>query len=151
MSQAGLPAVSPETPTRQWAYVFGAICPDRGKAAGIVMPWADKHVMNLHLAEISPPADPGARAEVILDQAVWHTTKRLAVPEDIPLLPLPPRSRELKPVESVWQCMRDKRLSNRAFGGRDYTVVHCCEAWNKLVDQPWRIVTIGMRDGAHGS
>lgn len=25
---------------------------------------------------------------------------------------------------------------------------HCCEAWNKLVDQPWRIMSIGMRDRA---
>jgi len=24
------------------------------------------------------------------------------------------------------------------------------EAWNKLVDQPWRIMSIGLRDWAHG-
>ena len=27
----------------------------------------------------------------------------------------------------------------------------CCEAWNKLVDRPWTIMSIGMRDWAHGS
>jgi hypothetical protein len=29
-------------------------------------------------------------------------------------------------------------------------VDHCCEAWNKLVDQPWRIMSIGLRHWAHG-
>jgi putative transposase len=23
---------------------------------------------------------------------------------------------------------------------------HCCDAWNKLVDQPWRIMSLGLRD-----
>jgi len=26
---------------------------------------------------------------------------------------------------------------------------HCCEAWNRLVDQPWTIMSIGLRDWAH--
>jgi hypothetical protein len=29
-------------------------------------------------------------------------------------------------------------------------VDHCCYAWNKLVDQPWTIMSIGFRDWAHG-
>ena len=33
----------------------------------------------------------------------------------------------------------------------DDDVAHCCEAWNKLVDQPWRIMSIGLRNWAHGS
>jgi hypothetical protein len=28
-------------------------------------------------------------------------------------------------------------------------VDHCCEAWNKLVDQPWRIMSLGLRQWAH--
>lgn len=39
--------------------------------------------------------------------------------------------------------MRDNWLSNRVFQiGRDI-VDHCCDAWNKLVDQPWTIMSIG--------
>jgi transposase len=140
---------APQDQRTKWAHVFGAICPAKGKAAGLVMPWADTHAMNLHLAEISQAVDPDAHAVVILDQAGWHTTKRLAVPNNITLLPLPPRSPELNPVENVWQFMRDNWLSNRVFDGYDDIVALCCEAWNKLVDQPWRIMTIGMRDWAH--
>jgi transposase len=57
---------------------------------------------------------------------------------------------ELNPVENVWQFMRDNWLSNRVFKSYDDLVDHCCEAWNKLTDQPWRIMSIGLRQWAHG-
>ena len=140
---------APQDQRAKWAYVFGAICPAKGKAAGLVMPWADTPAMSLHLAEISQAVDPGAHAVVILDQAGWHMSRDLVVPDNVTLLPLPPRSPELNPVENVWQFMRDNWLSNRVFEGYDDIVALCCEAWNKLVDQPWRIMTLGMRDWAH--
>ncbi len=107
--------------------------------------------MQLHLDEIARSVDPGAHALVMLDQAGWHMTDRLVVPDNITLLPLPPRSPELNPVENVWQFMRDNWLSNRVFKSYDDIVNHSCDAWNKLVDQPWRIMSIGMRDWAHRS
>ena len=53
------------------------------------------------------------------------------------------------PVENIWQFMRDNWLSNRIFQSGEDLVGHCCEAWNKLVDQPWHIMSIGLRDWAH--
>jgi predicted GNAT superfamily acetyltransferase len=32
----------------------------------------------------------------------------------------------------------------------DDIVDHCCHAWNKLTYQPWCIMSIGIRDWAHG-
>ena len=40
--------------------------------------------------------------------------------------------------------MRENWLSNRIFRSYDDIVDHCCHAWNKLIDQPWRIMSIGM-------
>jgi hypothetical protein len=40
---------------------------------------------------------------------------------------------------NIWQFMRDNWLSNRVFGSYDEIVEHCCEAWNKLVEQPWKL------------
>ncbi len=54
---------------------------------------------------------------------------KLAVPINITLLPLPPRSPELNPVENVWQFMRDNWLSNRVFKSYDDIVALCCDAW----------------------
>ena len=67
-----------------------------------------------HLIEISAAVDPGAHAVLIVDQAGWHLTPKLAIPDNITVLALPPRSPELNPVENVWQFMRDNWLSNRA-------------------------------------
>jgi transposase len=102
-----------------------------------------------HLKEISQAVDPGAHAAIVLDQAGWHTTPKLRVPANITLLFLPPRSPELNPVENVWQFMRDNWLSNRVFRSYEDIVDHCCDAWTKLGDQPWKIMSIGMRDWAH--
>jgi hypothetical protein len=46
--------------------------------------------------------------------------------------------------------MRDNWLSNRVFKSYDDIVDHCCYAWNTLINQPWHIISIGMRDWAHG-
>jgi len=58
-----------------WAYIFGAICPKKGKGAGLVLPYCDER-MQEHLAEISSAVDPGTHAVLILDQAGWHVTPK---------------------------------------------------------------------------
>jgi hypothetical protein len=45
--------------------------------------------------------------------------------------------------------MRDNGLSNRTFKSLDDIVDHCCEAWNKLIDQPSRIMSIGLPEWAY--
>ena len=77
-------------------------------------------------------------------------SNRLIVPPNMTLLPLPPKCPELNPTENIWEFMRDNWLSNRVFKSYDDIVDHCCEAWNELVDQPWPIMSIGLRDWAHG-
>ena len=98
---------APRDQRTEWAYIFGAICPAKGKGAGLVMPWCDTDAMAAHLIEISAAVDPGAHAVLIVDQAGWHLTPKLAIPDNITVLALPPRSPELNPVENVWQFMRD--------------------------------------------
>src|SRR5215475_153280 len=78
-----------------------------------------------------------------VDQAGWHMSTRLVVPANITIILLPPKCPELNPVENVWQFMRENWLSNRVFKSYDDLVDHCCAAWNRLVDQPWRIMSIG--------
>ena len=113
------------------------------------MPWCDTDAMAAHLIEISAAVDPGAHAVLIVDQAGWHLTPKLAIPDNITVLALPPRSPELNPVENVWQFMRDNWLSNRIFKSYEDIVALCCQAWNNLIDQPWKIMSLGMRKWAH--
>ena len=105
--------------------------------------------MQWHLDEIASQVTPNAHAVLILDRARWHTTAKLDVPANITLLPLPPRAPELNPMENIWRFMRDNWLSNRIFKSYEDIVTLCCEAWNKLIDQPWKIMSIGMRKWAN--
>ena len=132
------------------AYIFGAICPERGVGAALVLPRCDTDAMQRHLDEIATQVVPGAHAVLMMDRAGWHTTDKLDVPDNITILPLPPRSPELNPVENICQFMRDNWLSNRVFESYGQIVSLCCDAWNKLVDQPWKIMSIGRRRWAHG-
>ncbi len=64
---------------------------------------------------------------------------------------LPSRAPELNPVENLWQFLRQTYLSNRVFETYEDILDAPCEAWNRLIDQPWRIMSIGLRDWAHNS
>jgi transposase len=130
-------------------YIFGAVCPQQGKSAALVLPACNTEAMNLHLAEIAQVIKPGAHAVLLVDQAGWHMSTGLVVPANITIIALPPKSPELNPMENVWQFMRDNWLSNRIFKSYEDLLMHCCTAWNKLTDQPWRIMSIGLRAWAH--
>ena len=141
--------MAPRDQRYRWAYLFGAVCPERGIGAGLVLPNADTYAMNLHLREISAHVAPGAHAILVLDGAGWHRSGgKLVVPDNIGLLHLPPYSPELNPVENIWQFLRQNFLSNRVFDSYDAIVDACCDAWNALIAMPERIRSIASRDYA---
>jgi len=105
--------------------------------------------MNLHLVEISTQITPGAHAVITLDGAGWHQVGgKLRIPDNISLLPLPPYSPELNPVENIWQFLRQNHLANRVFDTYAAIVDACCAAWNDLIDQPNKIKSIATRKWA---
>ena len=131
------------------AYLFGAICPARGKGAALMLPWANTQAMQMHLDEISRHVARKAHAVVLMDRAGWHTTGKLEVPANLTIILLPSRSPELNPVENIWQYLRANWLSNRVFEDDNAIIDAGCEAWNKLIAQPETIASIGMRKWAH--
>ena len=58
------------------------------------------------------------------------------LPDNLSLLPLPPYSPELNPVENIGQFLRQNHLANRVYD--DYTAIvdACCDAWNALTAAP---------------
>ena len=133
----------------QNAYLFGAICPKRGTGAALVLPTANTDAMQLHLDEISRTVAPKAHAVVLMDRAGWHDSGDLKIPKNLTIILLPSRSPELNPVENIWQYLRQNWLSNRVFEDYEAVLDAACDAWNKLIAEPWAITSIGMRDWAH--
>jgi len=139
---------APHDQRRASAYIFGAVCPERGVGAAVVLPFANTAGMNLHLEEISRCVMPGAHAVILLDGAGWHIAKELIIPDNITLFKIPPYSPELNPVENVWQYLRQNKLAIQVWEDYKSIVDSCCNAWNWLISMPHKITSIATRDWA---
>ncbi len=121
--QTGSRPVAPKDLGFTSAYVFGAVCPSEGKAAALIMPICNTVAMNHHLV-------------VVLDGAGWHSSHGLVVPGNITLLPLPPYSPELNPVERIWHYLRSHWLANSVFRNLAHIMDACEAAWNRFAADP---------------
>jgi hypothetical protein len=130
------------------AYLFGAVCPQRGTGAAMITPSVNIEAMNMHLAEISCCVSIGSIALLILDRAGWHTSPKLKIPANIVLLPLPPYAPELNPVENIWAFLRGNILSHRIYDNYEAVIWACADAWNKLMKLPETIASIATRPWA---
>ena len=119
----------------KYAYIFGATCPARDKALGLVLPLANTQGMIEHLKLIAKATPKGRQALVIMDRAGWHMTKAIKCFDNITLLALPPYSPELNPVEQLWQHIKQRYLSNRVFDNYKDIVNESCKAWNHMVSE----------------
>ena len=92
---------------------------------------------------------PGSIAAIICDGAGWHAKAgELKVPDNIVLMPLPPYSPELNSMENVWEYLRANKLSGCVWNSYDEIVSACADAWNWLIADPARIMSIGTREWA---
>ena len=107
------------------------------------MPWCDTDAMASHLIEISAAVDPGAHAVLIVDQAGWHLTPKLAIPDNIS----PGAGATIARVEPGGECrqfMRDNFVE-RIF--KSYEDIARCAA-KPVIDQPWKIFPRHAQMGA---
>ena len=70
------------------------------------------------------------------------------MPDNISLLPLPPYSPELNPVENVWQFLRANWRAISVFDDYPAIVDACCLAWNRFADDPKTVTSITNRQWA---
>jgi hypothetical protein len=132
----------------EYAYIFGAVCPEKDDSAAIIAPYVGINVMKAHLKIISKKVASDEFAVVVLDRASWHTSKKINTFKNIALLPLPPVSPELNPQEQVWQQLRKKYLANRTF--HDYIDIQnsCCNAWNSYFKKSGQVKSLCSRSWA---
>lgn len=126
-------------------YLFGAVCPQREEAVGLVLPYMDGPCLQLLLEEISKETKPERWALVVLDGAGGHRNQDIQIPDNVILLFLPPYSPELNPVENVWEFLRDHFFNNRVFDSLEEISEVCCEAWNAFVNEAGRIASLTSR------
>jgi len=117
----------------------------------LVLPTVNTEAMTMHLAEIGKCVTAGAIALLIVDGAGWHSSPKLAVPENIVLLKLPPYAPELNPAENIWEYLRGNALSHQVWKTYEDIVDACCTAWKGLMRTPEIIRSIATRDWAQVS
>jgi len=123
-------------------YIFAAVRPGHDDGFALVLPEATAVTMDLFLARFAEILPAGVHAVLMLDQAGWHGQAPLQVLANVTLLPLPPYSPELNPVERVWLYMRERFLSFRLYQGEGAIVDALCAAWNALRDETGRLATL---------
>src|ERR1035437_2649707 len=98
----GQRVVIPQQQRYEWEYVYGALEVLEGDAQFRFMPSVNLDFSRDFLRQIAA-SDPAAEHVVIQDQAGFHPRADDAgLPARIHLLPLPPYSPELKPIEGLW-------------------------------------------------
>jgi transposase len=123
-------------------YLFAACRPGTDEAFALALPEATAASMAVFLEGFARELAPGVHAALILDRAGWHVAHRLAVPANVTLVPLPPYSPELNPVERVWLYLRERFLSHRVLDGYAAVLDAACRAWNTLVGEPGRLTSL---------
>lgn len=99
---------------REYEYAFAALSPHDGALDTLVLPSVPAEAMRVFLAEVAPRhADEFIL--MILEGAGWHRAKRLQVPANMKLIPLPSWSPQLNPVEPLWDEVREKWFAHRVF------------------------------------
>jgi hypothetical protein len=123
-------------------YLFAACRPGTDQAFALALPEATTASMGLFLERFAQELGPGVHAALVLGRAGWHVSRRLAVPDNITLVPLPPYSPELNPVERVWLYLRERFLSHRVLDGYTAVLDAAGRAWNALAAEPGRLASL---------
>jgi transposase len=113
---------------------MSAVSPKDGRLVSLLMPWVDSEVMSIFLSHTAQEF-PDDLCVLIFDGAGWHRANDLRVPKNMVLIPLPPYSPELNPVEHIWDYLRDA-LGNKILHSLDEVIDFLCATITPLFQQP---------------
>ncbi len=114
------------TPTAQvnwryeWLWLYGFVQPETGKTYWWILPFVRTDLFNRVLANFAQHFGLGKHKRVLLvmDQAGWHMSEQVQVPEGIHVMPLPSHSPELQPAERLWP-LTNEPIANQSFQSLD--------------------------------
>lgn len=125
----------------EWEYVYGAVEVVEGLAQFQFLPSVNLALSRGFLQQIAD-SDDQAEHVVIWDQAGFHPRPGDAqLPARIHLLPLPPYSPELNPVEGLWDQTQDVTC-NRHFADLDQLEEALTQALRPFWETPARVLSL---------
>ena len=125
----------------EWEYVYGAVEVVEGLAQFRFLPSVSLELSRGFLQQLAD-SDVAAEHVVIWDQAGFHPRPGDAqLPARIHLLPLPPYSPELNPVEGLWDQTQDVTC-NRHFADLDQLEATLTQALRPFWETPARALSL---------
>ena len=115
----------------EWLYVIGAVCPQTGDTVGLLSPTINSDVVNVFLRQFTAEVPQDVHILLLWDRAGFHMSKELKVPENVTIVPLPPYSPELNPVENLWHYLRSHYWANRTYTDYDDLRLAAVDAWQR--------------------
>jgi transposase len=124
----------------EWLYVYGFVRPRTGQSWWCLLPTVSTAAFALALATFARDEgiDADHRALLVVDQAGWHSSGALVMPEGMDLVFLPAYSPELQPAERLWTLV-DEPLANRAFADLDALETVLVDRCRSLEADPQRL------------
>ena len=119
----------------EWVYLYAAVEPATGESVALLAPNVNTGTFHVFLRMLAKELKPLEHAVLIMDQAGWHKSKRLRMPDNITALLLPPYSPELNPVENLWHHLRSHHLANRAYRDYDHLLDAGTQAYRALTNE----------------
>ena len=99
---------------REYTYAYAAVCPHDGVMDSLILPVVNTEAMSIFLKEVAT-RHQDEFIIMVMDQASWHKSNDLIVPENMRLLWQPPYSPQCNPVEHLWEEIREKWFPNLVF------------------------------------
>lgn len=126
----------------EYPRVPGACCPATGQTVGLLSPHITTRVMNAFFGQFIQEVDPQIHVVLIWDGAGCHKSRELKLPANVTVIPLPPYSPELNPMENLWHYPRSHHGSNRVYEDYDALRQAGCDAWQKACLNPDLVKTV---------
>ena len=88
----------------QWLWLYGFVHPESGETYWWILPQVNTELFSRVLTDFAREfqLNKNKRVLLVLEQAGWHISEDLELPEGLDLYFLPPHSPELQPAERLW-------------------------------------------------
>lgn len=123
---------------RDYVYAYAAIAPQLGQMTSLILPYVNIEMMKLFLEEVSRDFQEYLIVMQV-DQASWHMSEKLEVPENICLIPQTAYSPELNPVEHLWEGIRENYFYNQVFDSLEQVMDKLEEGLNFFNSMPEKL------------
>jgi len=140
-SKKGTRPTVPRHKVREYRYLFGAAEPKTGKSCFRIYSHCDTVCMSHFLNELSEQFIDDIIL-LVCDNAAWHKSKALVVPENIVITHIPPYTPEMNPVEQLWDEMREKNFANQYFNSLKEVIDRLCHAVRTLSHATIKSITL---------